>query len=346
MTITTLDTLPSEKDSLIRLVKGVVLAQGNTFIKELLRNQGVKIGTTKSDFEENMINAIQEGTLQRSHVESWLNEVEGWGDQHVYLFRVPKTISKGEDWNDTDKVKSKISRAGFGKYWNAQSSLEYPAAHTLTGVYFKNGILTFTWHKGSEFFIKRKDKDYREEIEGDTYEYRAYRLRADRKVTRFVLRPFDAMAAVFLQIAVDEDEHKTAFDDVKRTIGRSWSFDEFEPFAIASTIKKLDARSLEKKNVAAHSTRLHSKGAYVEFGSTSVRNSYQDFAPVRNVRLAVQSASFSGMNGTFTVSVTDTSGEQRQVRVHLYGEQRRIKLSSQMTSTEVWDLLQLIKDNT
>jgi len=56
---------------------------------------------------------------------------------------------------------------------------------------------------------------------------------------------------------------------------------------------------------------------YVRFGSTSAGNSYQDDTAVRNVRLAVQSASFTGMNGTFTVSVTDTSGEERRVRVHL-----------------------------
>jgi len=85
---------------------------------------------------------------------------------------------------------------------------------------------------------------------------------------------------------------------------------------------------------------------YVRFGSTSAGNSYQDDTAVRNVRLAVQSASFTGMNGTFTVSVTDTSGEERRVRVHLFGDQRRIKLSSQMTSTEVWNLLQLIKEST
>lgn len=346
MPIPPVDPFPSEKDALVRLAKGVVLAQGNRFIKELLRMHDITIGTTKSEFEQNMVDAIQTGTLRRDHIESWLNEVEGWGDQHVYLFRVPKKISKDIDWDDADEIKSKILKAGFGNQWSAKASLEYPAAHKLVGIYFREHELTFAWHKGTDFFIRRKDRDYREEIDGDTYEFRANRLRADRKVTRFVLRPRDSIAAVFLQIAFDEDEHKTAFDDVKRTISRVWSFDELEPLAIASTIKKLDTRSLEKKNIAAHSTRLDGKGAYVEFGSTSAGSSYQDFAAVRKVRLAVQSASFTGMNGTFTVSVTDVKGEQRQIRVHLYGEQRRVKLSSQMTSTEVWDLLQLIRENT
>jgi hypothetical protein len=347
MDISPNDPLPAQKDALVRTIKGVVLAQGNVFIKELLRERGIRIGTTKADFERNMIEAIQSGALQKQHVETWLAEVEGWGNQHVYLFRVPEKICADSLWNKPEAVKSKVAKAGLGAQWNAHSSLEYPPGHTLTGVHFQEGVLRLVWHKGSEFWLRTKAKDYREEIDGDTYEFRAYRLRAERKVTRFELRPRDAMAAIFLQIAVDEDEHKTALENVKKTVGRLWAFDEFSPFAIASTIKKLDARSLVKKDeVVAQSTRLDSSGAYVQFGTTSAQDSYQDFAAVRNVRLAVKSTSFTGMNGTFNISVTDTNGEERRVRALLYASQKRIRLSSQMTSTEVWNFLQLIKENT
>ena len=57
-------------------------------------------------------------------------------------------------------------------------------------------------------------------MDADTYEFRAYRLRGERSVTRFELRPFDGLAAIFLQIAVDEDEHKTVVEDVKTTVDR------------------------------------------------------------------------------------------------------------------------------
>lgn len=346
MQIPPADPLPAEKNALIRIVKGVVLAQGNVFIKELLRERGVKIGTTKADFETNMLEAITSGVLQRQHVESWLNEVEGWGNQHVYLFSVPGSIWRDKVWKSPEKLKARVNDAGFGAQWDAQSSLEYPPSHTLTGAYSQDGVFRLVWHKGSDFWLRTKARDYKEEIDGDTFEFRAYRLRAERKVTRFELRPDDQMAAVFLQIAVEDDEHKAAFESVKRTVNRILPFDELVPFAIASTIKKLDARSLKKDDVAAQSTRLDSAGAYVEFGATSARDSYQDFTAVREVRLAVRAASFTGMNGTFTVQVSDSQGNQRQVRALLYGSERRIKLSSQMTSSEVWSLLQLIKENT
>src|SRR5437660_9147944 len=151
MTVPPVDPLPAEKGALVRLVKGVVLAQGNIFIKELLRARGIKIGTTKAEFEQNMVNAIQAGNLQREHIETWLNEVEGWGDQHVYLFHVSDKICKANNWENTQEIKAKISKAGFSKQWDAEASFEYPTAHKLTGVYFQEGVLTFAWHKGSEF---------------------------------------------------------------------------------------------------------------------------------------------------------------------------------------------------
>jgi hypothetical protein len=52
--------LPSLEDitQLKRLVGGIVRAQGNRFIKELLRELDLRIGTNKPEFEANLISAI------------------------------------------------------------------------------------------------------------------------------------------------------------------------------------------------------------------------------------------------------------------------------------------------
>jgi len=337
------ESLPSEKDALIRLVRGVVLAQGNVFIKELLRSRGIKIGTTKAEFEANMVAAIQNGELQRHHIDSWLGEVEGWGNQHVYLLSMSKALSEEPFWRDVRTVESKMRSAGFGDRWNSSISLEYPSAHTLTGVYFDAGVLTFVWHKGLSLWIRHKDKDYREEEDGDTYEFRAYRMSGDRVVTRFQLRPLDGLAAVFLQIAVDEEEHKTTLEIVKSTIDRIWSFNEFEPFPIANAIKKLDTRSLEGNGIIAQSTRLSSGEAYVEFGARSASLAYQDSTAVRQVRKSVQARSFTGASGRFTVPLNHDSN--RRVRLQMFGAERRIKIASQLTADQVWEILSLVAAN-
>ena len=72
-----------------KLVKQVVVAQGNNFIKDLLRATDSKIGVTKQDFIQNLDDAIDEGRLTQARLEAWLGEVEGWGDQYVYVLSPP-----------------------------------------------------------------------------------------------------------------------------------------------------------------------------------------------------------------------------------------------------------------
>ena len=335
--------LQTEIDALIRLVRGIVLAQGNVFIKELLRERGIRIGATKEDFENNMMSAIHAGELQRSHIETWLNEVEGWGNQHVYIYRIPRDLRAS--LLDASALERTVIGAGFHGQWNADTSLEYPPERTLTKINFADGQLSFVWHQGREFPIRKSDRDYREEIDGDIFEFRAYRVRSERAVTRFVARPSDNIAAIFVQAPRDEDEHDGAIGDVKAVVSRVMAFDELQELAIASAIKKLDAASLDSSTIVARATRLSSAGAYVEFASTTANLGYQDIGPVREVRQAVKPRSFVGLNGSFILPCTDRNGETRCIRAQLYGEQRRVKLAHRMTANEVWSIIQLVKEN-
>ncbi|MDP9178245.1 MAG: hypothetical protein M3O61_11250 [Gemmatimonadota bacterium] len=54
-------------------------AQGNRFIKELLREKDIRIGTNKDDFELNLTHAIESGKLGVDDVERWILEREGPG---------------------------------------------------------------------------------------------------------------------------------------------------------------------------------------------------------------------------------------------------------------------------
>jgi hypothetical protein len=335
--------LPEQIDALVRLVRGIVLAQGNVFIKELLRDRGIRIGATKADFEDNLIAAIQSGELRAEHIEAWLGEIEGWGNQHVYVYGIPRGLRASV--RDAAALERKAIRAGFEDQWNAGTSLEYPPERRLTRINHADGQLSFVWHQGKEFSIRKKERDYREEIDDDIYEFRAYRIRSERAVTRFVARPSESLAAIFIQAPWDEDEHGRAINDVKASVSRVIAFDELQELAIASAIKRLDTASLSSSSIVAHATRLSSSGAYVEFAATSAKLGYQEIGPVREVRRAVKPHNFVGLNGNFMLPCTDRNGDTRAVRVQLYGEQRRLKLAHQMTASEVWSVIQLIREN-
>ena len=75
-------------------VEKILLIQGNQFIKELLRENRLPIGSTKKDFLTNITDAIDEDLLTREMIEAWLKQIEGWGNQHLYLFEPPEIARK------------------------------------------------------------------------------------------------------------------------------------------------------------------------------------------------------------------------------------------------------------
>ena len=336
-----------EKDYLIKLARGIVLVQGNSFIKELLRRNGIKIGVTKADFEAALVEAIEEGKLQRQNFEEWLNEVEGWGDQHVYLYRIPKEISQDSMWSSSEKVQARVKAAGLGHLWNAETSLEFPAARKLTAVRFENMALRLSWHQGLSTWVRSKEKDFSKEIEGDLYEFQARRHQADRSVMRFELRLSEDLAAVFLQEEWNKELHAMALAEAKEAVAKILKFESLVPFNVGKAIKNLDQAALEadgpKKNIRPQSTRLSGSGAYVEFASTSGRSGYQEFEEVRHVRRAVSPTKFKGAHGTFLFTRKGLRGASRELKIQLYGSQRRIRLYAQMNATEVWEILGTFK---
>jgi len=286
--------------------------------------------------------------LQRSYVDAWLDRVEGWGDQHIYLYRVPSGVSEDPVWTDSRGIQQKVQKAGFARFWNVRTSLKFPQTLTLTGIHFDGACLSFVWHQGLPSWVQDPDKDYEKTIGGDLYQFRAHRQRAERSVMRFVFRPKSRLAGVFIQVPWDKVEHDKALGEVRDSVSRLLEFNSLTPFSVALAIKGLDQASLNAKrtegdSVKTYKTRLSGGGAYVEFASTSVRRGYQDIEPIRHVRRALNPKSFRGLHGVFLFRRVGLRGSTRDLKIGLYGQQRRIRLWAQMTADEVWEILETLK---
>jgi uncharacterized protein YxeA len=341
-----LSEIPSdrEKEVLRKLVLGIVLAQGNVFIKELLRTKEITIGSTKADFESNLLRAIEEGRLRQADVEAWLREVEGWGDQHVYLYHVPERIASDPLWTSLSKIADRLRRAGMEKLWNAQTSLEFPKERRLTGIYFTDDALQFVWHQRQLSWIRASKRDREEDWQGDHYQLRAYRERGDRTIMRFEMRLGLQLAAVFLQIPWNREDHVAALEEVSAAVKPLLTLVPQNRFNVATAIKDLDQAELQTSQsktirVTAQRTRLNDATAYVEFGTSSEEGIFKDSEAVRQVRRAVRPARFDGTTGIFFYQ---PDKEQRKVKIELFGSQRRIRLWAQLTATQVWNILTLL----
>ena len=334
------------KAELKHLAQGIVLAQGNVFIKELLRDKGLRIGATKADFITSLNAAIDSGQLSSQDLEDWLHRVEGWGQEYVYLFKVPAAIANDPLWSDPNAVSKRVAAAGLKEFWEASSSLQFPERLKLTGVYFRDSQLRYIWHQGVSSWYRDRSKDYTEVVEDDRYEFRAYRQKSERTVMRFELRLQRRLAAAFVQIPVTSDEHEGALRQMWQVVTPLVDRAALEAFNVSNAIKQLDQLQLRSANgdLRTQQARMSGQGAYVEFGSTSPDRGYRDVDPIREVRLALKPEDVSGNTATIIFSAPADKGPGKNVRVQFYGDAQRIWLRAQMTEEQVWELLELIKD--
>ena len=339
----------SDTEDLKSLALSVVRTQTNVFIKELLRDHNVRLGATKEDFDRNLVAAIDEGTLTRDHIETWLNAVEGWGQQHVYAYRLSPEL--GGSFDTADKAKKAV-QGQLAKYWQRSTTAidsawsEDEDLHLVSITY--DDSLRFHWHKGTQYWIRTKDEEKydkpKEWIDGFEYQFRAYRGRSLREVMRFEIRPQDAMAALFIPKPIGSKDHQAAYDNAKATVGSILDFAALERdhLLVGKIIRNFDqALTFGKAGAVAssQSTRLRSGGAYVEFGALMDDGGFLDSGGVGTLRKTIRTpqdiAAFDGTTGKFRFGDLG--------RVELTADDNRIRLWSSLTADRVWGILRTLK---
>lgn len=336
------------------LVRDVIAPQNAVYLKELLRDHDVKVkaNATKPELEQLLLDAVQEERLTLTKLTEWVDQTEGWGDEHVYLFDVAKTVCAKPCWKDGDSVRKHVMAVKkFAGVFGANTSFEYPAQRTLTGIAFDEAAheLTCVWHQGTRFDKRVKEKDIPPRIEedGETYFYKAYRQAARRTVARFAFRPRTALAAVFLPGVSEPKTHADERTSVLAEIGDIVAVDQKRICSMADAIKELDTRANTKagsKTLHARNTRLNTQGggAYVEFASDTDQG-YGYYAPVLKVRKAVTATEFVGAGALFHFTLPPIAGKDRDVRVNLYGDFHRIRMWKQLRREDVWAVLSAIR---
>lgn len=330
-----------------RLAAGIIRTQGNRFIKELLRSLDIRIGEKKDDFERNLNDAIDRGVLRLEHFDAWLEQVEGWGNQHVYLYRLAPSLSSRLNERT---LREQVDRAGLAHLWNAPRILEFPEQPTLTSISFADDTLRMVWQEISAAWTRVADKDFQRQEGLDTIEYRAWRFVEHRAITRFEAHVDLGLAGLFVAAPIEGEEHRQAIVQVREVLAELIDIEELDTnqLDISDVSRNLDQRNVPDNrrptpNVKAQKSRLTSGASYVEFAANSAKNAYWEENAIRDVRRSVrdqQLDSFVGTGGIFVFQPGAGGGHiTRELRVQLHGQGDRIRLWAQMEADEVWAIL-------
>jgi hypothetical protein len=161
----------------------LALLQGNRFIKELLRAKQLPIGTNKEQFEAHLREAISSGQLTKEDIRGWLAEVEGWGDQHAYLYAVPR--NQRATFRDRAALAAVLKTSGYTKFLDAALPGRPEDKLTLATIRQSADGLSFIWVRGSPMLVRRSKLDYEEVVDGEDIHFHAYERRWTRLAARF-----------------------------------------------------------------------------------------------------------------------------------------------------------------
>lgn len=316
------------------VVRGIVLKQGNHFIKDLLRKNGIPIGSTKPDFEVNLNKAIDESALTQPMIEKWLAEVEGWGNQHFYLYQAPTVAAT--------QLAQLLSAPRFKEMLRRSVSYEFPDELVLTAITLTPAYLSMSWHQGKGGWERAADKDYQQQEGLELYEYRAHRKWYDRSVVRFEWRFDDGFAAILLQLPAENNTHAEA-------MGQVWEdLQEAGIAPIPLTRVKLSAaiKQLGRDTGAAatQAQRMMTEGGHVDLVSTLASGGgIAEVDAVRQVQIAVDDARFALADGTFTFPKKLHAQLSRDIKIHVYGRESRVRIWVQCTREDVYLVIDAIK---
>lgn len=323
--------MPNEELStaqLKELVKRVVVAQGNTFIKDLLRETESRIGATKQEFAQNLDDAIDEGRLTQAGLEAWLAEVEGWGDQYVYV--VSALII------DAQRLAQAIAASPVAHHQGAAASLEFPPQLELKQIAVDDEHLSLVWHQGKEAWNRWSRKDFTEDEEIEHYRYLAYRQRLDRSVVRFEWRFGDDYCLILIHRNPDIKHHEV-FEAINQTL---------EHFGCGGLPLRLEPlmqaiRTSAQRANGVQSTRFERDSGYVELGSSLPGMGIEAVESVRVVLQAVDTDQFDRAKGMLNFVALE-HGTSRDISVEVFGAEAKLRIWAQCKREDVLTVLRLI----
>ncbi|AVX04044.1 hypothetical protein MXMO3_01514 [Maritalea myrionectae] len=320
------------KEDLKQLVRSIVISQGNRFIKELLREHEIKIGTKKDDFLENLFSAIDREHLTQDMLEAWLSEVEGWGNQHIYFLERPDI--------DPDNVLELIENSEYSGLINKSDLVDFPDELELTSIQYDADSVTFSWHKGINYRSRAQSKDYSEEIDGDTYEFQAYLVRSKRTVLRFEWNFRKPYSTLFIQLPNSDSNHENAISIVMETL-RELNFveNELAKIPLSTSVHGFRERPNE---ITSKANRLHAEGGYADLVTQLPEGGIESVEAIRNLARAVGREDFPNADGKFRLSNKVHEDLSCPLTLEIIGRESRVRIWVQCKRRDVYLLNDLI----
>jgi hypothetical protein len=156
------------------------LSKKKEFLAHFLKQRGLPFSGTREILRERLNEYLSNGELTIEELTYFLNRVEGWGNQHIYVYQAPGgSLSK---WRTIAQAKKALAEVDLEDLLNAPKPLIMPEKPELSTVQLENDRLRFVWIERKIWYQRSEDDD---QFPNDELVLRAYKINIERRITSF-----------------------------------------------------------------------------------------------------------------------------------------------------------------
>lgn len=313
----------------------VLLAYKMDFTQGFLKERGLPFSGNREQLRERLVRYLADGNFQVSELVQLLNAIEGWGYQHIYLYKAPEHLTN--EWSDGSVVRQRLQDAGMLELFNRPRPLLMPESPTLAEIQWSPQRLRFVWVEARRWEERASDiEDKIEENQNngrDKVIWRAYRAKVSRGVVAFEWNLVTGSAMLMIHRLPSGTSYRKSNDqftaELEPILGIRHFASTFEPVEVGWAIQPLDESGSVRRRHLAYALTSGSKAEFTSADSTVdvfADDALEEAADSLPTDKAGIGANFYWPAG---------GGLSREVHFRIYGEEHRLAIFGQHTEQDV-----------
>lgn len=309
-------------EDIIKLID-LILSHKMDYIQIFLKSNGLTFSVRKKiELKDKLIKYVVTNKITKPQLISLLNEIDGFGNQHIYLFNISNP--QLQKLKDKNYVKSILKKHGLTEVYNNYKPLLLPENPEVISVTHDDESLKIRWVTGKEGF---EPIDKRRERNSDNKEILIVRCLINklRIVTRFQVSFINGNSELFIHQMPSGSNYDRERKQYLKQLDGWFNFGILDHLKVYSAISKIeDSGEVRTREVGIRT--LH--GSRVDIASPSKKEGILDDPDVSRVRKNIQTG--FGNKGNFYWLPKESKGalsEEIRTRVYanriaVFGERR------------------------
>jgi len=298
------------------------------WVQQFLRDKGLPATGNKPDLRRRIEDCLEEATVEASDLVDLLDRVEGWGNQHVYLYTASDTLIAA--LSDERAMKAKLRKFRLGRLFNGRIPLVLPDQPALSAIEWSAERIRFIWVEKRVYREPRDDESY---IEG-AIEYDAYEVKQTRGIISLSCDLVTGLAELLIQRLPTGNDYLTEQKKYLEELSELLDVTQLTPQKVSGAIKKVDQSGEIRKRSSQMATAL---GYLAIYTSRSRKDDVYDDPTIRKARKAL-GKTVAGRLGNFYWPILG-----RDIHIKLYAKDQRIGIFGECTEAEVVSVLSEVR---